>query len=189
MSTVNFEMFDGRDHGGTWLVPSDVARSFLPPSAANSTACVTRRPGPRRDVTVDRSTVGDATGRLEPIRRGVYRMAGAPETWEQRLLAACLAAGPEARASFRVRGCTATASKGSHATGLEITHFGDADRRRLDGVDRPRDDVFDGRRTSPRVGRHPGHRRSARTLCDLTAVVRTMDGRARPSTRRCGASS
>src|SRR4051812_50074172 len=41
------------------------------------------------------------TRRLEPMRRGVYRMAGTPQTWEQQLLAACLAAGPEAPAAFR----------------------------------------------------------------------------------------
>src|SRR5437899_5534746 len=39
--------------------------------------------------------------RLEPIRRGVYRVAGAPESWRQHLLAACFAAGDGAVASFR----------------------------------------------------------------------------------------
>ncbi|MGH9189473.1 MAG: DUF559 domain-containing protein [Acidimicrobiales bacterium] len=40
-----------------------------------------------------------ATGRLEVLRRGVYRFAGAPATPWQPLLAACLAAGPAAVAS------------------------------------------------------------------------------------------
>jgi hypothetical protein len=40
-----------------------------------------------------------AEGRLVPVRPGVYRCAGAPPSWEQRLLAACLAG--EAVASHR----------------------------------------------------------------------------------------
>ena len=38
--------------------------------------------------------------KLEPVRRGVYRVAGAPHSWRQSLLAACLAR-PSAYASFR----------------------------------------------------------------------------------------
>ena len=38
-------------------------------------------------------------GRLEPVRRGVYRVAGVPESWHQFVLAACLAR-PRACASF-----------------------------------------------------------------------------------------
>jgi len=38
---------------------------------------------------------------LARVQRGVYRTAGARSTWEQRLLAACLAAGPGAVASHR----------------------------------------------------------------------------------------
>jgi very-short-patch-repair endonuclease len=40
-----------------------------------------------------------ATGEWEQVQRGVYRSTSAPVTSEQRLLAACLAAGPEAAAS------------------------------------------------------------------------------------------
>jgi very-short-patch-repair endonuclease len=40
-----------------------------------------------------------AAGRWDVIHDGVYRIAGAPKTWEGDLLAACLAAGPEALAS------------------------------------------------------------------------------------------
>ena len=32
-----------------------------------------------------------STGRIEPVRRSVYRVAGSPRTWEQGLMAACLA--------------------------------------------------------------------------------------------------
>lgn len=41
-----------------------------------------------------------AAGRLESARRGVYRIAGAPTTWQQQLLSACLVSGQSARASF-----------------------------------------------------------------------------------------
>jgi len=40
-------------------------------------------------------------GRLEAVHPGVYRLAGAPPTWEQRVAAAVLAAGPGALASHR----------------------------------------------------------------------------------------
>ena len=39
--------------------------------------------------------------RLEPVRIGVYRVGGAPQTWHQDLMAACLAAGSDSRVSFR----------------------------------------------------------------------------------------
>jgi very-short-patch-repair endonuclease len=42
-----------------------------------------------------------SSGRLIALHQGVYRLAGAPETWHQRLLGACLAAGPSAVASHR----------------------------------------------------------------------------------------
>ncbi|MGH9178768.1 MAG: type IV toxin-antitoxin system AbiEi family antitoxin domain-containing protein [Acidimicrobiales bacterium] len=41
-----------------------------------------------------------AQGRLEVVHAGVYRLAGSPDTWEQRLLATVLAA-PDAAASHR----------------------------------------------------------------------------------------
>lgn len=41
------------------------------------------------------------TGRLEAVRPGVYRLPGAPPTWQQGLLGAVLAAGPGAVASHR----------------------------------------------------------------------------------------
>jgi len=45
-----------------------------------------------------------AAGRVQQIQPRVYVVAGAPETWHQRLLAACLAAGPTAAASHRSAG-------------------------------------------------------------------------------------
>ena len=108
------------------------------------------------------------TGRLEPVRRGVYRMAGVPETWEQLLLAACLGAGPEARASFR----SASALyefEGFVRNGLEITHFG-ARPSPMYGVIVHETNVFD----VGHVARIAGIPVTsvARTLCDLTAVSR-----------------
>ena len=41
------------------------------------------------------------TGRWERLHPGVHRMAGSARTFEQEVLAACLAAGPEATASHR----------------------------------------------------------------------------------------
>lgn len=42
-----------------------------------------------------------ATGRLERLHPGVYRLSGAPDSWEQNVMAAVLAAGGDARASHR----------------------------------------------------------------------------------------
>ncbi len=42
-----------------------------------------------------------ASGRWEPVGVGVYRLAGTPRTWEQRLNALVLASGPSAAASHR----------------------------------------------------------------------------------------
>ncbi|MGI8983232.1 MAG: type IV toxin-antitoxin system AbiEi family antitoxin domain-containing protein, partial [Acidimicrobiales bacterium] len=39
------------------------------------------------------------TGRWELVRPGLYRLPGSPRTWEQRLMAVTLAAGPGAVAS------------------------------------------------------------------------------------------
>lgn len=107
------------------------------------------------------------THRLEPVRRGVYRTAGTPETWLQFLMAACLAR-PGSYASFR----TAAALwdlEGFARRELEITVPGSR-RARLEGVT-----VHESRVAGPR---HLATRERiptssmARTLCDLTAVVR-----------------
>jgi REase_MTES_1575 len=45
-----------------------------------------------------------AERRLEPLLPGVYVVAGAPPTWQQRLFGACIAAGPAAVASHRAAG-------------------------------------------------------------------------------------
>lgn len=45
-----------------------------------------------------------ATGRWQEVQTGVYRLTGAPTSWRQELLAACLAAGADAVASHRAAG-------------------------------------------------------------------------------------
>ena len=42
-----------------------------------------------------------AAGLLVPVHQGVYRLAGSPRSWNQDVLAACMAAGPTAVASHR----------------------------------------------------------------------------------------
>jgi hypothetical protein len=115
--------------------------------------------------------------RLEPVRRRIYRVAGAPESWHQHLLAACLAAGDGTVASFR----SATflwGLDGFSREMLEITVRG-RQRTRLEGVI-----VHDSRVTGPL---HVGARSfipvtsPARTLCDMTtwlpawAVAKAVD--------------
>lgn len=106
--------------------------------------------------------------RLEPVRRGVYRMAGAPETWEQQLLAVCLAAGPEVCASFR-SAAVLHGLEGFARDGLEVTHFG-ARPSDIEGVRIHETAVFE-RDHLVRVGAIPTTS-PARTLYDLTAACR-----------------
>jgi very-short-patch-repair endonuclease len=112
------------------------------------------------------------------VQRGVYRIAGVPESWQQRLLAVCLAAGPEARASFRAAAAL-HGFEGFGPDGLEITHFG---RRPalISGVLIHESTVF-GPRHFTAIDGIPATS-VARTLCDLTAVAhpwmveRAVDG-------------
>jgi hypothetical protein len=50
---------------------------------------------------VDRARAELRSGRWVSVAMGVYRLRGAPQTWEQRVMALCLAAGPQAAASHR----------------------------------------------------------------------------------------
>lgn len=108
-----------------------------------------------------------ASRRLEPVRRGVYRAAGAPESWRQCLLAACLAC-PRAVASVTAAGAVWELAGFVEPGELEIT-VPDARRVRLDGVTVHQSEVWG-----------PGHvavkhripvTSVARTLCDLTACA------------------
>jgi very-short-patch-repair endonuclease len=108
------------------------------------------------------------SGRLERVRPGVYRLAGAPESWEQSVLGACLAV-PDAVASFK---CAAVlwGLEGFAREGIEIT-VSARNRRRLGGV-AVHDSCVVGVRHRAVVGRIPVTS-PARTLCDLTAVERS----------------
>jgi predicted transcriptional regulator of viral defense system len=105
------------------------------------------------------------TGAWVAVRPGVYRIAGAPVTWHQRLMAACLASGGVA--SHRA-GAALWGLEGFEPGPVEVVVPGPA-RRRLAGVrvhrtrDLPRADVgeVDGIPVT----------RPARTLVDLASVA------------------
>jgi hypothetical protein len=105
-------------------------------------------------------------GRLERVACGVYRVVSSPAGFEQRVLAACLAAGPTARASFT---CAAALwrFKDFPPGGVEIS----VERRRrtrIPGAVVHQSVVAD--RFSTVRGVPVAS--VARTLCDLTAVTR-----------------
>ena len=52
---------------------------------------LTRRQAEKNGFTASACERRLAAGRWVPVHRGVYRLAGSPETWEQRVMAACLA--------------------------------------------------------------------------------------------------
>jgi hypothetical protein len=122
------------------------------------------------EVGISRHTLHEwvRSRELEPVRRGVYRLAGAPESWDQAMLAVCLAGGATTFASFR-------AAAALHALPtferreLEATQFG---RRPsvMDGVRIHESGVF-GPAHITRAGPIPVTS-VARTLCDLTAIAR-----------------
>jgi hypothetical protein len=112
---------------------------------------------------VDRAVT---SGQLEVLSPGVYRLGGAPRSREQAVMAACLAGGETARASFK---CAAAlwGMDGFQRGPIEITV--DRSRRmRLRGVIVHQSAVPDQvtvRAAIPIAS-------VARTLCDLTATVR-----------------
>jgi len=107
-----------------------------------------------------------ATGRLEPVRRSVYRVAGAPESWHQVLLAACLAR-PGSFVSFRAAAAL-WQLPGFDEGVLEVTVEG-ANRARLDQVIVHQTEVWAPDHGCSRL-RIPTTS-AARTLCDLTGVA------------------
>jgi hypothetical protein len=109
-----------------------------------------------------------ATGRLEAVRHGVYRVAGSPETWEQHLLAACLAGGVGAAVSFRCAAWLWQLGSPERPDELEIT-VPRGRRARLPGVI-AHDTRVVGRLHFTRLGPIP-ITTPARTLCDSTAYA------------------
>ena len=108
-----------------------------------------------------------STGRLEPVRRGVYRVGGAPPTWEQLVLAAVMAGGPGAFASFT---CAAALWRLDRfdPDRIEIT-VPEHRRARLPGVV-VHDTMVQGRDHVGTVARIPTAS-VARTICDLSSVL------------------
>jgi hypothetical protein len=107
-----------------------------------------------------------AEGRLEAVRKGVYRVAGAPESWEQCLLATCLARSG-AHASFRAAAAVWLLA-GFDRDVLEITVPGTS-RVRLAEVVVHESTVWGPDHVARRAGIPVTS--VARTLCDLTAVA------------------
>jgi len=64
---------------------------------------VTRRQAEKNGFTAGACERRLASGRWVPVHRGVYRLAGTPQSWEQSVMAACLAV-PSCVASHRVAG-------------------------------------------------------------------------------------
>jgi very-short-patch-repair endonuclease len=103
--------------------------------------------------------------RLEVVFPGVYRVGGAPTTLEQRILAACLAGGATARASFE---CAASLWEiDGFRPGAVVITVDRARRVRLPGVIVHQSTVPD--HVTLRSGIPAAS--VARTLCDLTAAV------------------
>ena len=117
-------------------------------------------------ATLDQLKHLSTTGRLEPVRREVYRVAGAPETWEQHILAACFAGGRGAIASFRSAAWLWSFDGFRQPDRLEITVHRRR-RARLDGV-AVHDSVVTGPHHVAVVHGIPVAS-PARTLCDLTS--------------------
>jgi hypothetical protein len=117
----------------------------------------------RSGLSRDRIKHEVEVGRLEPVRVGVYRIAGAPESWEQHVLAACLARQGSV-ASFSTA-AVLWGVPGVVADGIEITVEGDV-RVRLDGVTVHTTTTWGRMDRGLRVGIPVTS--MARTLCDLS---------------------
>lgn len=102
-----------------------------------------------------------ARGRLIPVRRGVYRCAGVPESWELSVLAAVLAAGQDAVASFRTAACLWGLRYCDRPDRIELT------------VPAPRWVRLPGVRCHRTGKLRPGHVRVVRQI-PVTSVARTI---------------
>lgn len=110
------------------------------------------------------------TGRLAVVRTGVMRVAGAPETWEQRLLAAVLAGGRGSVASFRAAAALWGLEGLERRSKPEITVPSER-RARLPGVVVHDSMMMPARHRARRDGIPVTN--AARTVCDLTAVFKS----------------
>lgn len=101
-----------------------------------------------------------STRRIVPVRRGVFRVVGTPESWEQVLMGACLAGGQTARASLR-SAAAIWSLDGFRRDHLDVT-VDPARRARLDGVI-----VHESNFDAP-------HHRAVREGIPVTSVARTL---------------
>jgi very-short-patch-repair endonuclease len=120
----------------------------------------------RQHLTEGQARTGLRRGWLVRVRPRVYRLAGAPPTWQQALLAAVLACGPHARVSHETAArLWALRGFGSASSStIEIT-MPRGQRSRLPGI-RVHQSTFLSARHVAVVERVPVTS-AARTLCDL----------------------
>lgn len=105
-------------------------------------------------------------GQLLPVRRTVYRLAGAPATWERAVLAAVLAAPPGTVASHATAAALWSPEVIPRARGT--IHLTSPHQARLSGVTVHRRDLSNGQRTQ---WENIPATRPERTIADLAGVV------------------
>lgn len=110
--------------------------------AARQRALVTTKDAYRLGMTLDDFEHRSSVGRLQVVRRGVRRIAGTNPTWEQCVLAACLAAGHGAVASHLTAACLLGFVKAGRPDRIDITVAAPA-HPRLSGVKTHRVPVLD----------------------------------------------
>lgn len=147
-----------------------VARSpdaSIAPLAARQFGAFTRHQACRLGFTHDMIAVRTSSDRWSILHPGVYAIAGSPDTWERRLLAACFAAGPGAVASHRSAGALWRLDGVVPAT-VEVTITASR-RRRVSGVKVHRTRRL-GRHDMTKIGPIPVTT-PARTIIDLATVL------------------
>lgn len=108
------------------------------------------------------------SGRWELVDDGVYRLTGAPRTWEQRVMSAVLATGPEAVASHTTAAAL-LGIPGFHPSGRPEVTTPRAQRRRYDGATVHRSRLLPAGHLSSIRGIPVT--RTARTLVDLAGPL------------------
>ena len=176
---VDPEMLEVRDPSAASVVPSVMTDSPLVAVARRQLGPRDPRSGARGDVREHARAKGAGETAGTPSTRRVPESAGHPTTWEQDLLAACLAAGPD------VRACPFVRPRPCRIRGLPSSRAGDHELRWASGEHRrghrARDD---GVRVVARGpdGADPGHvRRShvVRSDCDRPSAARGASRRRR----------
>ena len=99
------------------MKPIDVALNRL---AARQYSLAHRQQALDLGMTARQIQARVEAGWLVPVHRGVYRLAGGPDSTEQSLLAACLAVGARSAALHRSTGVL-WGLRGVHASPVEIT--------------------------------------------------------------------